>query len=191
MRWCICVPSSGHNVQCIWKNDIYLSLNSNKSFLNINFFNFTELNQLQREFPLSLKLLVHTGFFFLQVRLNLGMYIVFILDWLTVFHRDQILVLRLEDYAANLKMAIKAVFDFLSVGTCHRVTFSLFITLKKSRFLQPWASPPPCRSSVPAGGGGTDPAADAEHAASCWHQPGAHAFSHQTPAQGIPPALQP
>uniref|UniRef100_H3D747 Sulfotransferase n=1 Tax=Tetraodon nigroviridis TaxID=99883 RepID=H3D747_TETNG len=52
----------------------------------------------------------------MPVRLNLGMYIVFILDWLTVFHRDQILVLRLEDYAANLKMAIKAVFDFLSVG---------------------------------------------------------------------------
>lgn len=44
------------------------------------------------------------------------MYIVFILDWLTVFHREQILVLRLEDYAANLKMAIKAIFDFLSVG---------------------------------------------------------------------------
>lgn len=74
---------------------------------------------------------------FLQVRLNLGMYIVFILDWLTVFHRDQILVLRLEDYAANLKMAIKAVFDFLSVGTCPRVMFSLFITLMRSKFLLP------------------------------------------------------
>lgn len=65
------------------------------------------------------------------------MYIVFILDWLTVFHRDQILVLRLEDYAANLKTAIKAVFDFLSVGTYHKVLFSLFITLVKSSFLQP------------------------------------------------------
>lgn len=53
------------------------------------------------------------------------MYIVFILDWLTVFHQDQILVLRLEDYAANLKMTIKTVFDFLSVGTYHRVTFLL------------------------------------------------------------------
>lgn len=54
--------------------------------------------------------------FFPQVRLNLGMYIVFLLDWLTVFHREQILVLRLEDYAANLKMTIKEVFDFLSIG---------------------------------------------------------------------------
>lgn len=52
-----------------------------------------------------------------QVRLNLGMYIIFLLDWLTVFHREQILVLRLEDYAANLKVTIKKVFDFLSVGT--------------------------------------------------------------------------
>ncbi|KAM7408542.1 hypothetical protein PAMA_002321 [Pampus argenteus] len=52
----------------------------------------------------------------MPVRLNLGMYIVFLLDWLTVFHREQILVLRLEDYAANQKVTIKKVFDFLSVG---------------------------------------------------------------------------
>lgn len=56
------------------------------------------------------------------------MYIVFILDWLTVFHRDQVFVLRLEDYAANPKMAIKAVFDFLSVGTYHGL-ISLFIII--------------------------------------------------------------
>ncbi|TMS04280.1 Carbohydrate sulfotransferase 15 [Larimichthys crocea] len=52
----------------------------------------------------------------MPVRLNLGMYIIFLLDWLTVFHREQILVLRLEDYAANLNVTIKKVFDFLSVG---------------------------------------------------------------------------
>lgn len=52
----------------------------------------------------------------MPVRLNLGMYIVFLLDWLTVFHREQILVLRLEDYSANLRVTIKKVFDFLSVG---------------------------------------------------------------------------
>ncbi|KAF1375610.1 hypothetical protein PFLUV_G00221990 [Perca fluviatilis] len=52
----------------------------------------------------------------MPVRLNLGMYIIFLLDWLTVFDREQILVLRLEDYAANLKGTIKKVFDFLSVG---------------------------------------------------------------------------
>lgn len=52
----------------------------------------------------------------MPVRLNLGVYIVFLLDWLTVFNKEQILVLRLEDYAANLKETIKKVFDFLSVG---------------------------------------------------------------------------
>lgn len=53
----------------------------------------------------------------MQVRLNLGMYIIFLLDWMTVFQREQILVLRLEDYAANLQATINKVFDFLSVGT--------------------------------------------------------------------------
>ncbi|XP_017283686.1 carbohydrate sulfotransferase 15 [Kryptolebias marmoratus] len=55
-------------------------------------------------------------FYTMPVRLTLGMYFVFLLDWLTVFHREQLLVLRLEDYAANLKKTIKTVFDFLSVG---------------------------------------------------------------------------
>ncbi|XP_070772220.1 carbohydrate sulfotransferase 15-like [Enoplosus armatus] len=52
----------------------------------------------------------------MPVRLNLGMYVVFLLDWLTVFHTEQILILRLEDYAANLKVTIKKVYNFLSVG---------------------------------------------------------------------------
>ncbi|KAM9847580.1 carbohydrate sulfotransferase 15-like [Aulostomus maculatus] len=52
----------------------------------------------------------------MPVRLNLGIYIVFLLDWLTVFRREQILVLRLEDYGANIKLTIKKVFDFLSAG---------------------------------------------------------------------------
>ncbi|XP_029525171.1 carbohydrate sulfotransferase 15-like isoform X1 [Oncorhynchus nerka] len=50
----------------------------------------------------------------MTVRLNLGLYSVFLLDWLTVFHRDQILVLQLEDYAANLRLTIRKVFDFLN-----------------------------------------------------------------------------
>lgn len=55
-------------------------------------------------------------YFAMPVRLHLGLYIVFLLDWLTVFHREQILVLQLEDYAANLKVTIKKVFDFLNLG---------------------------------------------------------------------------
>ncbi|XP_061600821.1 carbohydrate sulfotransferase 15-like [Cololabis saira] len=52
----------------------------------------------------------------MPVRLTLGIYFIFILDWMTTFQREQILVLRLEDYAANLKETIKKVFDFLSLG---------------------------------------------------------------------------
>ncbi|XP_054456139.1 carbohydrate sulfotransferase 15-like [Anoplopoma fimbria] len=52
----------------------------------------------------------------MPVRLNLGIYVVFLLDWLTVFHSEQILVLRLEDYAANFKVTIKKVFDFLRLS---------------------------------------------------------------------------
>ncbi|XP_029305486.1 LOW QUALITY PROTEIN: carbohydrate sulfotransferase 15-like [Cottoperca gobio] len=52
----------------------------------------------------------------MPVRLSLGMYIIFLLDWLTVFNREQILVLRLEDSAANPKVTIQKVFAFLSVG---------------------------------------------------------------------------
>ena len=52
-----------------------------------------------------------------QVRLNLGMYVVFLLDWFTVFQKDQILILPLEEYAANLGATIQKVFEFLNVGT--------------------------------------------------------------------------
>lgn len=138
-------PLEAISFQCIWKDYIYLFINSNKNFINIRFLSSENWKTTNKKYSHSWYNCLFIQFCsfllsFLQVRLNLGMYIVFILDWLTVFHRDQILVLRLEDYAANLKMAIKAVFDFLSVGTCRRVMFSLFITQMRSKFLSPWNS---------------------------------------------------
>lgn len=53
-----------------------------------------------------------------QVRISLGMYSVFLMDWLTVFPREQVLVIRTEDYAANLNLVLKKTFDFLSLGRC-------------------------------------------------------------------------
>ncbi|KAG5831166.1 hypothetical protein ANANG_G00300930 [Anguilla anguilla] len=50
------------------------------------------------------------------VRLHVGLYIVYILDWLSVFRRDQILVLRLEDHASNREYTMRTVFDFLRLG---------------------------------------------------------------------------
>ncbi|KAJ8250306.1 hypothetical protein COCON_G00222280 [Conger conger] len=52
----------------------------------------------------------------MPVRLHVGLYIIYILDWLTVFRRDQILVLRLEDHASNRKYTMHTVFDFLRLG---------------------------------------------------------------------------
>ncbi|XP_028332970.1 carbohydrate sulfotransferase 15 [Gouania willdenowi] len=52
----------------------------------------------------------------MPVRLQVGLYIVYLLDWLTVFSKEQILVLRLEDHASNRKYTMNRVFDFLKLG---------------------------------------------------------------------------
>ncbi|KAI4879443.1 hypothetical protein NFI96_001102 [Prochilodus magdalenae] len=52
----------------------------------------------------------------ITVRLQVGLYVVYLLDWLSVFSREQILVLRLEDHAANRKLTMHKVFDFLKLG---------------------------------------------------------------------------
>ncbi|XP_062330740.1 carbohydrate sulfotransferase 15-like isoform X1 [Osmerus eperlanus] len=52
----------------------------------------------------------------MPVRLQVGLYIVYILDWLTVFSKNQILVLRLEDHASNRKYTMHKVFNFLNLG---------------------------------------------------------------------------
>lgn len=52
----------------------------------------------------------------MPVRLQVGLYIVYLLDWLTVFDKGQILVLRLEDHASNVKYTMHMVFQFLDLG---------------------------------------------------------------------------
>lgn len=52
-----------------------------------------------------------------QVRLQVGLYAVYLLDWLTVFNKEQFLVLRLEDHASNVSYTMHRVFQFLSLGT--------------------------------------------------------------------------
>ncbi|KAF6719305.1 Carbohydrate sulfotransferase 15 [Oryzias melastigma] len=52
----------------------------------------------------------------MPVRLQVGLYIVYLMDWLKVFNRDQILLLRLEDHASNRKYTMHKVFDFLGLG---------------------------------------------------------------------------
>ncbi|XP_062858807.1 carbohydrate sulfotransferase 15 [Trichomycterus rosablanca] len=52
----------------------------------------------------------------MPVRLHVGLYAVYVLDWLSVFRRDQLLVLRLEDHAANKTISMNRVFHFLQLG---------------------------------------------------------------------------
>ncbi|XP_076834843.1 carbohydrate sulfotransferase 15 [Brachyhypopomus gauderio] len=49
----------------------------------------------------------------MPVRLQVGLYVVYLLDWLSVFSPEQILVLRLEDHAANRNHTIHRVLSFL------------------------------------------------------------------------------
>lgn len=53
---------------------------------------------------------------FVQVRLHVGLYVVYLLDWLSIFSREQVLVLRLEDHASNRKYTMHTVFRFLGLG---------------------------------------------------------------------------
>ncbi|KAK2875986.1 hypothetical protein Q8A67_020082 [Cirrhinus molitorella] len=52
----------------------------------------------------------------MTVRLQVGLYVVFLLDWLSVFSRDQLLVLRLEDHASNLTLSMSRIFRFLRLA---------------------------------------------------------------------------
>uniref|UniRef100_A0A3B3U1T0 Sulfotransferase n=1 Tax=Poecilia latipinna TaxID=48699 RepID=A0A3B3U1T0_9TELE len=52
----------------------------------------------------------------MPVRLQVGLYVVYLIDWLAVFSREQILVLRLEDHAFDMKDTLHKVFDFLNLG---------------------------------------------------------------------------
>ncbi|XP_023585650.1 carbohydrate sulfotransferase 15 [Trichechus manatus latirostris] len=52
----------------------------------------------------------------MPVRLQVGLYAVYLLDWLSVFSKEQFLILRLEDHASNVKYTMQRVFEFLNLG---------------------------------------------------------------------------
>jgi hypothetical protein len=64
--------------------------------------------------------------YFLQARLHVGLYSVYLKEWLKVFNKDQILVLRTEDYSANIKETMKTVFNFLRLGKYFRYYTNIF-----------------------------------------------------------------
>ncbi|KAK7479376.1 hypothetical protein BaRGS_00029368 [Batillaria attramentaria] len=51
----------------------------------------------------------------LPMRLHIGMYSVFMKEWLAVFPRDRFYILRTEDYQANMKEHLRRIYKFLDV----------------------------------------------------------------------------
>ncbi|KAE8590172.1 hypothetical protein XENTR_v10017967 [Xenopus tropicalis] len=51
----------------------------------------------------------------LPVRLQVGLYVVFLWDWLSLYNMEQFLVLRLEDYSLRVLHSMRRVFSFLEL----------------------------------------------------------------------------
>ncbi|XP_062927933.1 carbohydrate sulfotransferase 15 [Mobula hypostoma] len=52
----------------------------------------------------------------MPVRLQIGLYAVFLWDWYAVYNQNQFLILRLEEHAADVKNSMDRVFRFLDLG---------------------------------------------------------------------------
>ena len=53
----------------------------------------------------------------IAIFIHLGFYAAYLQEWLSVFPRDQILVMRTEDYSANTTLLTRTVFDFLDLSS--------------------------------------------------------------------------
>ena len=51
-----------------------------------------------------------------QIHLNIGMYDVYVEDWLNVIPRDQIYIMRLEDYSISKVEEMKRLYRFLGLS---------------------------------------------------------------------------
>lgn len=82
------------------------------------------------DFHLNAKLVKH------KTRIHLGFYAVFLRDWLSVFPRDHILIMRTEDYSANTTSVMKRVFDFLQLKPLKEMELTKFkITTSKREYV--------------------------------------------------------
>ncbi|XP_019629578.1 PREDICTED: carbohydrate sulfotransferase 15-like [Branchiostoma belcheri] len=72
------------------------------------------------------------------VRLRLGLYEVYLRDWLSIFARDQILVQRLEDYSKDLRSTITEVFKFLDLGPIKKKADQGAIYTSNAKRSQTW-----------------------------------------------------
>ena len=64
----------------------------------------------------KIQILRFPAFLTFKVRLRLGMYSVYIKDWLRVFPKSQLLILSLEDYAKHTRKILNEVYKFLDIS---------------------------------------------------------------------------
>jgi len=71
-----------------------------------------------------------------QARLHLGFYSIFLRDWLKVFPREQLLILKTEDYSKDMAGHLKQIYSFLNIG---KYSFTTILALP---------NPPPKHESL-------------------------------------------
>jgi hypothetical protein len=59
---------------------------------------------------------------FFKVRIQVSLYTIFVEQWMALFPREQIFILRLEDYSANRALWLTKIAQFLDIGKQHNST---------------------------------------------------------------------
>nr|KAG5708484.1 hypothetical protein BaRGS_026211 [Batillaria attramentaria] len=73
----------------------------------------------------------HTLYQDAKVRLVEGMYPVFMADWLRIWPKEQMLILRYEDYSQNMESVLRRVFDFLDLAPLNRTQWGVVLAQEK------------------------------------------------------------
>ena len=68
-----------------------------------------------------------------QMRIHVGMYSVFMREWLSVFPRSSFYILRTEDYTAEMEHHLSHIYNFLGLGTQDGISFDInsFLTITR------------------------------------------------------------
>ena len=77
--------------------------------------------KVELELPLDYSAIVTFDFISLQLRITIGIYYVYIKDWMSVWPEDQLLVLKLEEYSLHKLYSINRVIDFIGLGKLHSI----------------------------------------------------------------------
>lgn len=86
-----------------------------------------------------MQVIVLADFMIFQSRLSLGLYVFFLEHWMREFPRNQIFVVRLEDYSADKKRSLRDIAQFLDLGKLKLYLCSHCETYSRI-FAAPWPS---------------------------------------------------